>query len=67
MKWRISFVSFQTILGSFTVFTSILCINNILIINGIKGFEPLNDRTKNDRLSTWLYSTIDLKKSSSFY
>lgn len=23
---------------------------------GVKGFEPLNARTKNDRLATWLYS-----------
>ena len=27
---------------------------------GIKGFEPLNTRTKNECLTTWLYSTKEL-------
>ena len=31
-----------------------------LYIYGIKGFEPLNDRTKNDCLTTWLYPKIEL-------
>ncbi len=26
---------------------------------GIRGFEPLNTRTKNERLTTWLYSTFN--------
>lgn len=29
---------------------------------GVKGFEPLNTRTKNDRLATWLYPKKDTNK-----
>ena len=32
------------------------CSKGAYNIFGIKGFEPLNDRTKNECLSTWLYS-----------
>lgn len=26
---------------------------------GITGFEPMHSRIKNERLTTWLYSSID--------
>jgi hypothetical protein len=33
---------------------------------GVKGFEPLNARTKNDRLATWLYSISSIITESLF-
>lgn len=38
-----------------------LPIELITYIFGIKGFEPLDARTKNEGLTTWLYPTLKLK------
>ena len=34
---------------------------------GIKGFEPLNARTKNECLATWLYSKRNYKKNNTLF
>ena len=38
-----------------------------LITFGIKGFEPLNTRTKNEGLTTWLYPNQNIKYLNIFY